>query len=103
MAVSDVFGEVKMDIKTVFTQYCGPSVLFASQNHEGRTLTVVYTIPALDPDQAYTVVTHLRNGMESLIWHAARRCAYEARNDAFRRTGQRDALIKESLAGRLVG
>jgi hypothetical protein len=92
-----------MDIQAVFTEYCGPSVLFIEANNSGRTLKVTYTIPALDSALQRFVVTHLRNGLERTLWHAVRRCAADARNDAYRRTGHREADIKELLAGRLVG
>lgn len=92
-----------MDIKAVFTEFCGPSVLFVEEKHPFRTLTIVYTIPALDPDKKWQTVAHLRNGLEVVLRQAVKRCADHARQDAYRRTGHRDADMKQLLRGRLTG
>lgn len=91
-----------MDIKSEFTEFCGPSVLYKSHERQGRTLRIVYTIPALSEDQR-TISGHLRNGLESILRREVRRMAGSARNDAYHRTGHRDADMKQLLSGRLTG
>lgn len=92
-----------MDIKAIFTKYCGPSVLFIEAQNSGRTLRITYTIPALDPDEKRFIVAHLLNGLNVTLLNAVRKCADRAATDAYIRTGHRDADMKELLAGRLVG
>lgn len=90
-----------MDIKSEFTLYCGPSALYKSHERQGRTLRIVYTIPALSEDQ-HTVAGHLRNGLETVLRREVRRMAGSARNDAYHRTGHRDADMARLLSGRTV-
>lgn len=90
-----------MDIKIEFTEFCGPSVLYKSHAKEGRTLRIFYTIPALSEDQRQ-IIAHLRNGLESTLRRQVRMAADSARNDAYHRTGHRDADMKQLLSGRTV-
>lgn len=90
-----------MDIKAEFTEYCGPSVLYKSHAREGRTLRIFYTIPALSEDQR-EIVVHLRNGLESTLRRQVRMMADSARNDAYHRTGHREADMARLLSGRTV-
>lgn len=90
-----------MDVKTEFTLYCGPSVLYKSHSREGRGLKIVYTIPALSEDER-TVHAHLRNGLASVLRRAVCTMADSARNDAYRRTGHRDADMARLLSGRTI-
>lgn len=62
---------------------------------------VFYTIPAVSEDQR-EVVAHLSNGLAWTLLRAVRRCAESARNDAYRRTGHRDADMQQLLSGRTV-
>lgn len=90
-----------LDIRAEFTRFCGPSVLHASHSRENRTLTVVYTIPALGGD-AYRVVAHLRNGLATTLRRAVRQAAASAAAHAYNATGHRDADMQQLLKGRLV-
>lgn len=90
-----------MDIKSEFMEFCGPSVLYKSHVKEGRTLRIFYTIPALSEDER-KVVAHLRNGLASVLRREVRRMADSARNDAYHRTGHREADMKQLLSGRTV-
>jgi len=91
-----------MEIRDEFTRFCGPSVLFLARvATTGRTLKLTYTIPAIDHEPRF-VIAHLRNGLESVLRQAVRRCAEQARQDAYRRTGHRDADMKQLLQGKLV-
>lgn len=90
-----------MDIKSEFTLYCGPSVLYKSHERDGRTLRIVYTIPALSEGER-TISGHLRNGLESILSRAVRQMADSARNDAYHRTGHREADMQRLLSGRTV-
>lgn len=90
-----------MDIKSEFTQFCGPSALYKSHNRQPRTLEIVYTIPAVSEDE-HKVFGHLRNGLESTLRKQVRMIAASARIDAYRRTGHRDADMARLLSGRTV-
>lgn len=90
-----------MDIKTEFTKFCGPSVLFGREERAPRTITIIYTIPAIDDDPR-RVTAHLRNGLESVLRAAVKKMADSARNDAYHRTGHRDADMQRLLSGRTV-
>lgn len=89
-----------MDIKSEFTQFCGPSVLFVDVVREGRTIRINYSIPALE--FRVQIIAHLRNGLESTLRRAVRQMADSARNDAYRRTGHREADMQRLLSGRTV-
>lgn len=92
-----------MDIKTEFTDFCGPSVLYKSHVKEGRTLRIFYSIPAVDQDQdRRVVVSHLRNGLETILRRTVRAMADSARNHAYHRTGHRDADMQRLLSGRVI-
>jgi hypothetical protein len=92
-----------MDIKAVFTEFCGPSVLFVAETHSNpHTLKITYSIPALDPDDRRFAVAHLRNGLETVLRQAVKRCADHARLDAYNRTGHREADMARLLSGRTV-
>lgn len=90
-----------MDIKSEFTQFCGPSVLYKSHERRDRTLRIVYTIPALSEDER-KVHGHLRNGLETVLRRAVRQLADSARQDAYHRTGHRDADMQRLLSGRII-
>lgn len=90
-----------MDIKSEFTHFCGPSVLYKSHDRQPRTLEIIYTIPAVSEDE-HKVFGHLRNGLESVLRRAVRAMAGSARNDAYHRTGHREADMKQLLSGRTV-
>lgn len=90
-----------MDIKAEFTQYCGPSVLYKSHGQGGRILEIIYTIPALDEEE-HSISDHLRNGLESTLRRSVRQMADSARNDAYHRTGHREADMARLLSGRTV-
>lgn len=89
-----------MDIKSEFTQFCGPSVLFLDVMREGRTITINYSIPALE--FRGQIIGHLRNGLETVLRRVVRQMADSARNDAYRRTGHRDADMAHLLSGRTI-
>lgn len=92
-----------MDIEGVFKEFCGPSVLFIGRiTTHGRTLKIEYTIPALNPDDKHFVIAHLRNGLETVLRQAVKRCADQARLDAYSRTGHREADMARLLSGRTV-
>lgn len=91
-----------LDIRDEFTRFCGPSVLFVERvSTMDRTLRIKYSIPALE-DEPRFVVMHLRNGLESVLRKAVHRAADSARLDAYRRTGHRDADMKQLLSGRTI-
>lgn len=90
-----------MDIAAEFTLFCGPSVLYKSHDRKSRTLEIVYTMPALSEDER-KVFGHLRNGLESTLRRTVRQMADSARNDAYHRTGHRDADMQRLLSGRTV-
>lgn len=90
-----------MDIKSEFTQFCGPSALYKSHDRKPRTLEIVYTIPALSEDER-KVFGHLRNGLESVLRRTVRQMADSARRDAYHRTGHREADMKQLLSGRVI-
>lgn len=92
-----------MDIRALFTEYCGPSVLFISSSRENvRTIKIEYSIPAIDPEERRFVIGYLRNGLESVLRRQVLRAADHARMDAYRRTGHRDADLKRLLSGRTI-
>lgn len=90
-----------LDIKAEFTQYCGPSVKFERDIRDGRTLTIEYTIPAIDTE-CRKVVGHLRNGLERVLMRAVRQMAASASADAYHRTGHRDADMQHLLQGKTL-
>ena len=93
-----------LDVKDEFTRFCGPSVLFVERHTtHGRTLKIVYTIPAIDTDERRFVIAHLRNGLESVLRQAVRRCAKQAFDDAYVRTGQRAGDMRQLMSGRIHG
>lgn len=89
------------DIKAEFTRFCGPSALYSSHTKEPRTLTLVYTIPAIGAD-THRVVAHLRNGLSVVLMRAVRQCAASAANHAYVATGHREADMQQLLRGKLV-
>lgn len=90
-----------MDIKSEFTKLCGPSVLFGKEERAPRTITIIYTIPAIDHDLR-RVTAHLRNGLESVLRAAVKQMADSARNDAYHRTGHREADMQRLLSGKTI-
>lgn len=76
-------------------------MLYSSHVKDSRTLTVVYTIPALG-EERYRVVAHLRNGLAIVLMRAVRQAAHSASDHAYRATGHRDADMKRLLQGKLV-
>lgn len=90
-----------LDVKAEFTRFCGPSALYSSHTKEPRTLTLVYTIPAIGTD-THRVVAHLRNGLSVVLMRAVRQCAASAANHAYAATGHREADMQQLLKGRLV-
>lgn len=90
-----------LDVKAEFTRFCGPSALYSSHSREPRTLTVIYTIPALGED-THRVVAHLRNGLQVVMMRAVRQAAASAANHAYVATGHREADMKQLLQGKLV-
>jgi hypothetical protein len=90
-----------MDIAATFRRYCGPSVQFVGETREGRRLTITYMIPAMG-DSLCTVSGELSNGLSSMLHRMVKILADRARNDAYRRTGHRDADLKHLLSGRTL-
>lgn len=90
-----------MDIKSEFTQFCGPSVLYKSHGQNTRILEIIYIIPAIS-DDPHRIHGYLRNGLESVLRRAVRQMADSARNDAYRRTGHREADMQRLLSGKTI-
>lgn len=89
------------DAKTEFERFCGSDVKYL--RHEGppsRNLCIYYSIEG--QDRELSVNCHLMDGTNIRLRNAARRCAKLAYDDAYRRTGKREADMNMLLSRRTV-
>lgn len=90
-----------MEVADMFKRYCGPSVRFITHDRSGSDLKITYDIPAI-ASEPRVISVPLRNGLAPTLYLAIRALGERASNDAYNRTGHREADMKRLLSGRTV-